>query len=966
VGPSVAQGTLVLVSGRRALIDPQGAMLVEKVPSPEPLEELLLVPTAAGLRLIGLSPQALYRIDDPLGAPTLLARTRDRIRRAGAGPGFVAMWTSGYERPIFVDVETGKTRAVAGLPTLPLQAIAFLDLNQGAAVFEAAGLAVTRDGGASWAIAAAPDSTSRMLGLRRRGDALRAFTYNYDRWERDTRRKSYDPSLELIGAGREVQRYLAAMWPGDALRSTTYDDEEPDAAIDVAGARVLRQESPRVAANEPPLRRWLRFTGSDPLMLAARSGVELPSGGALVARNGLLGRVDLRTGALTELGEFANNPSPSACAIGRVGPSAWVACSLTEYPKIDEPFGVFRVPLDGPKLVAEPPVLVQSREHEFIASPSGGAMLVSPCAPEGSDDDVCVRGPDGAWRPVRVGVTDGRGIGPLADGRVAILRGLDGDEDEDSGEAASAPQPIQVVLIDQAHNEQVLPPITIPISQEHLMVQSGIQEGPDHVLHFVLGNNDSALAVAQPIARGSAVVQTIPGARVARIHAGRGLAFGPGHVLASIDGGNIWSEIPGPRWALELPPVLEVGSSGLTLIQVSEIGATIGGVVRLGWGPAEAAPEAPRRIEGPLLAPPEAPPPGPEMRLECKSAGSVVGGLPPFYPSQTGMLQADETLAKGTRAQWSVSRGDPFSTMGTAAMLEELGPDKPGVNPATWKIFFHDGAEIGGKPRSVTLPVFRGLGWLPWGTRLDFAAASGGSALFQLTSGGRYMLVRTKPGGGTEIVEAMRELLPTGGAVFGANKGDPIAWMSESRLVVWFAGESPRVLAVLATQAEKWLGQPSREGVPVLLAGSDGALLRLVKIPALDKTTGAAPPPAETLLDGWTRTVNVRRDLGALRACTGKPGGWRFRVPRPRFAVQVDGVVEMGAPASYEVWLTGEEGCVAGLHGVLNRAGRRPGDRDEAIGFVRVGFVDKRAEGGAREVPANHVRKLECSLGVKP
>src|SRR4051812_9211737 len=46
IGPTVSDGTLVLLGGRRALVGRDGSLRNETVPSPEPLMELLAVPAA--------------------------------------------------------------------------------------------------------------------------------------------------------------------------------------------------------------------------------------------------------------------------------------------------------------------------------------------------------------------------------------------------------------------------------------------------------------------------------------------------------------------------------------------------------------------------------------------------------------------------------------------------------------------------------------------------------------------------------------------------------------------------------------------------------------------------------------------------------------------------------------------------------------------------------------------------------
>ena len=113
VGPSVSDGTLVLLGGRRALVGRDGSLRNETVPSPEPLLELLSIPAAESggpSRLVGRGKFGLYRFDDPLGAPVPLARAGNALARIGALPGVVAVWTSRSDLPYFLDVATGRER----------------------------------------------------------------------------------------------------------------------------------------------------------------------------------------------------------------------------------------------------------------------------------------------------------------------------------------------------------------------------------------------------------------------------------------------------------------------------------------------------------------------------------------------------------------------------------------------------------------------------------------------------------------------------------------------------------------------------------------------------------------------------------------------------------------------------------------------------------------------------------------
>jgi hypothetical protein len=151
IGPPVQGGTLVLVGGRRAIVAPDGSVREETAPSPQPLLGVVEVPTGHGPRLVALSRSAIFRLDDPLGEPKLLAvLDRDTNgERLDAGSGYAAVWKEGMWRAAsFVDVETGQP--TLGPPGPLVSAMAFRTTSEGAAIFAPSGLAVARDGGATW------------------------------------------------------------------------------------------------------------------------------------------------------------------------------------------------------------------------------------------------------------------------------------------------------------------------------------------------------------------------------------------------------------------------------------------------------------------------------------------------------------------------------------------------------------------------------------------------------------------------------------------------------------------------------------------------------------------------------------------------------------------------------------------------------------------------------------------------
>ncbi|WP_437303690.1 hypothetical protein [Sorangium sp. So ce388] len=1019
IGPRVPGGTIALLGGRRVLVASDGAARPETAPCPEPLLELALVPSAAGARLVGRGVHGVYRFDDPLGAPALLARSETELLRIGGGPAVVAVWDAASDLPAFLDVETGQPRALPGLPALPLRAIAFRDLQQGAGLFEAAGLAVTVDGGASWRPVAPPPGA----------DGQQA-----------------DPAALLGLSGLRLRGDdLLASAPGAAL-----PDGQREALIRVAEARLAPLPPAPPAPPTPatpaerapgagaPLLTWIDATGRHPLEAAIASGARSAggAGAAIAASHGLLARVDLGSGALLELARFGRGSWVSACGAGRAGRSAWVACALGEEAParrdVHDPFGVLQIPLDGGGLGEEAPVVVRSGEAELRVSPSGGAMLLAPCDAD-EEGSACVRQPSGRWITVRPG-TDihWRGAGPLADGRIAIVRGLwDSDvapreEPAPRGGADGDASGAHVAVIDARGREQPLVPLGwLREAGGDVHVISPIEEGPDGALSFVVADEAGELTAVVAPPGGQASRARLAGAAHALIHAGHGVAVGEGQVLASADAGRSWAPVEVPARAADAIVGLGDQLAEPGVLAVNDVGFKIDAHLRVGWGPALPAASGP--TAGPALgaAPllPGRPPPAlPERALACTAQpGPPPGppGLPPPASAQEALALLASDARPGPEGQRHVSSASDrrWGMLSTVAALSALDARAPDVAPrsagqrgradaaprVTWTLRWLDPTELGGRVRSWTGPAPEGVGR---DATLARFAASGDRVVFAVRAAGRDLLVRASAGRGAEVAEVPQELMPEAEIAFSEAPDGPIAWLRDASLVVWSSGEAPRAIAALAGGGARALGQPTSAGVPLLLGFRDLALARTVPIP---RAPGAAPgaralrgareapvqriPPGALAtappllpLDGWEIAPNVRTELTRLPACAARPPGARFLLGRASAFATVDG---RGAPASaavYDVRVSGRDGCVAKIAALLDRDRRGEAQPGSApIAFVRADLAARRAEGGERgigeaagrpggtmrdrarpERAGGGARRLACSLPVRP
>lgn len=316
------------------------------------------------------------------------------------------------------------------------------------------------------------------------------------------------------------------------------------------------------------------------------------------------------------------------------------------------------------------------------------------------------------------------------------------------------------------------------------------------------------------------------------------------------------------------------------------------------------------------------------------------------------------------------------------------GPEKAGAAPEKWTFYWIEPAEVGAKTKSVSGKPPKDASW---DFSLRSVVASGSRALFTFRSGSKNYVARTK-GAGFETAEVGYDLSPSMEVVFGTEKGEPIAWLNGNQLVVWMSGEQPRVIATLAAtgRASRGLGQPTKDGVPLLLTWTAWGLAKVLPIPVADKkdkNAKPAPHPQTVWLDGWTEIANYRRDMGHYPACGKSPKGFRVIAPRYSGFAVVDGTDESTNMASFDLRVNGKEVCVASEIQFLSSIGRPPPPPKDAkappagspvpgpVSFLRFDLLGNKAEGGDRGLPkeppktgpkpAPQVRKLNCKLEEK-
>lgn len=942
VGPTLPEGTVLLLGGRRALLASDGSVRTEEVPSPEPLTSIVAVPTSSGARILGGGASGIYRFDSTLGRAAPFLRGSNRTFGLGTGPGVLVLLPSDGRPPIGLDVETGQPRSLPSLPPTRIHSIAFKTMKEGAAVLEAVGVVVTRDGGASWHIVA--DTGRRdalvMSGVRWSGSSLRAFHNALD---------------------------------NEKIASKRAND------IDVAGARLIPVGPAQHATSDPKLVRWIRSTALDPLDLAALAGIEAPGGTALVASDGLSARVDLRSGAVLDLDTFdgISNDYYAPCRAARAGDAAWFMCPTPEPPETGasitrpDPHALFRLAIGRPSVKLDAPRLRRDGFADIRASSSGGVMLRRSCA-RGFDELACARQPNGEWLDVRPPKKphfdwDASGAGPLADGRVAFVSGhvLDlypsGRHDQTPEPPGADKLPLSIDAINASGAIERLAEKNVGARPRDLLVVTPIVEGEDGALRFVVrrparDDDDVSTVVARPSDKSLRLIQ-IPGAKGALLKGRRGLAWDEDSMMVSHDHGETWDNLP-------MPPAIQraMAKDGSVHVVMSDAGAKLMSIdaLLLGWGPPAPLPE-PRpdlRASPPLAAVPQ-PPPGSRPKgpktLSCASIGPAPGAPPPVGSTQAQALLGSGPVKPGLRRSTGAS-----STVGFA-ILEREGPDKPDGDFPVWRLRYRDPFAWDGAPRTWEGPEPGEARGYP---SLSEAALSEREAVFTIsiaTPTPKVLVVRVAPGGGpASVVEAppqdarvLREL------TIGPTPQHPVAWLWGSSLFVWRPGEPPRAIASLA--------HPSRLSLDLSELGSVTVRLNdltwVVPIPPLEPK---AAPPVRPTPDAFARTDLF--DLEALAPCAPSAAG--ARAVRTRDAslaplrVEVDGARRLFESARYELRVQGSSACVAGLFASVapDLLHRRVDAAELPYALIRADFMKKRADGVLGGDQPSALRRLRCEL----
>jgi hypothetical protein len=380
--------------------------------------------------------------------------------------------------------------------------------------------------------------------------------------------------------------------------------------------------TPAELVDRPSLRGpWSEAMGADPLVAAA-SGVAF-GGVVLVAAAGRLWTIEPRRGdvlAVVDLPD-ASRERGASWASARAGTRAWFHGPMVgpDVPGADSPgrpHGLWSVALAAPAGAPLHPAraeLVVAEQRALLTGGAGGAMISGACEDwktAGGDGAGCVLQPGGGWRQIgapEIGDPDlaTRGAAPLANGGLVFVRGLPGSDDlphPGSRGAGAAPlEPYFVVRDPKGAERPFGPPFLVGTDARGIRVVGRIDETPGPTVHVILRRGDELFAVAQAGGNAASAPVPIPGVIHGELRGGRGVAFGFGRVLVSLDAGARWAEVPVPAdlkahhaHVAELRPEATPEEAdrlrswlldALGPIRIDDAGFAVGAFHHLGWGP---------------------------------------------------------------------------------------------------------------------------------------------------------------------------------------------------------------------------------------------------------------------------------------------------------------------------------------------------------------------------------------------
>lgn len=542
---------------------------------------------------------------------------------AGAAP--YRFWRGG--EVYAADTFDGELRRVGALPAQPRGTFDWLG---GVGLVLPGGALVAPSGGGAPARLGAPPFVHAVAADARRALVITALGHA---------RLTLDGGVSYRDVGAELGGAVALEVRGDDITAVLPDGRE--ARVDAGGAITAARAGlghssarGRRPADEPD--RFPTVPTSRALDAALRAGVPLPDGGAVLAEDGFVARLDLATLRATSVAALDPALAGADCSPLRTADALLLACADHERASVVDVGGAPRT--ERTFDLAGAPDL-----DRFVGVDGEALGYLGPCdgpAPPRDELDVfsggepynasrkrtpvfCARAGRDAWIEHRLDPADATDVIawiPRAGGGAVALVARWGPLLDDR-ERVTVRGPLRVVRV--ARSE---PPFAIsPYGWEPATVlDRALRIGPDDAIEGWLtatGNGVGVLAVSID-ARGHA--SALPGPpRAAAI-----TSAGP-FALAQADDGKLWETTDGGhRWIAVAPP--PGARLGAPVTECSLAGCRLGPYARLGWSPpggASATPDAVTSI-APSIAtspPPRHAPPRAVVRLSCAFDGAPEG-----------------------------------------------------------------------------------------------------------------------------------------------------------------------------------------------------------------------------------------------------------------------------------------------------------------------------------------------------
>ncbi|UQA59476.1 hypothetical protein [Polyangium aurulentum] len=530
---------------------------------------------------------------------------------AGGGPAKYVFWHEGdvYGASEFL----GELKPLGKLPAPVTGSFDWLD---GTGLLTAAGAFVVRPAGGAPVRLDLPGVTTALAVDARRALALSVF--GHARLTLDGGATFRDVSAELPEATRLEAR-------GDDLHVLLRGQESR--LVDARGAIISDRAPAGTPRHEPPPDlddRWPEDADASPLEAAAARGLLLPDGDAITTTEGVVARVDLRTGRATALADVP--PGQGDCAPFRGPEGMLLVCQgegrasvvdVSAVPRVERSFDLEGAPsldrfvgTDGEALGFLGPCAGRA--------PPSPADVVSTASPSNSSNQrspvFCARSGPGIWTEHRLDPADASDVVawiPRPGGSAIAIVALPGSFVH-GVPRVSVRGGLRVVRV--ARNEPPLN-VTTYMTGDATLLSRGLRALPDDTIEgwIVSGHGPNNLASVTIDPEGHARQRPAPARTLEIVAAGRHAVSRTEdeRLFETTDGGRTWRPI-------EPPP----GNAPIVQPSCSEVGCYMGDFVRVGWGGATnpLPPPEPRRDE------PTRPVPAPPItRLACHFTGPPDG-----------------------------------------------------------------------------------------------------------------------------------------------------------------------------------------------------------------------------------------------------------------------------------------------------------------------------------------------------